>query len=422
MKRLFATLIASILVWACSDNESKTAGATSETTNGFAFRVVDAERAPLAMARVSLYSAADMVKLDSAVADSDGIAHMDLPKEDCYLEGIVGKDSALMAFEPLDTAAAEISLMPAATVILNYNALDSASWSGLDLFLLNTPYSAKCFDDGNLGECVFAHVPAGEFEVVEEKSVGEPVGGLVVHASAGDTSVVVRPRQDSTERDSDNRDSVGRDTSSQDTAARDTTAQDTTIQDTAARDTSAAFVFEDFDDGDSLNNFAKSHPNYGWYVSEIGDAVFTKPSSITEFGQILDSSEERGKYLSVKFDVGDSGMVLIGSHIGEDTAYFDMSSLTAIRVTLRGDGDVSFALEHFEEVEENHFNKALWTTKATGEWTEVEFLPGEEIVMPEAYQVKWDAVSKEIALFSIFMSSGTFLEVDKIEFVGVNLK
>ena len=173
MKRLLATLIASVFVWACSDNESKTAGATSETTNGFAFRVVDAERAPLAMARVSLYSATDMVKLDSAVTDSDGIAHMDLPKEDCYLEGIAGKDSALMAFVPLDTAAAEISLMPAATVILNYNALDSASWSGLDLFLLNTPYSAKCFDDGNLGECVFAHVPAGEFEVVEEKSVGE---------------------------------------------------------------------------------------------------------------------------------------------------------------------------------------------------------------------------------------------------------
>lgn len=409
MKRLLATLIASALMWACSDNASDTAGATSETTNGIAFQVVDAERAPIALARISLYSKADMVKLDSAVTDSDGVAVLAAPEEECYLEGIAGKDSALMAFEPFDTMATEVELLPSASIVVDIGDLDSTALEKMNhLQLMRTPYVAN-FRDGAI---VFAHVPSGIFNVVSGDSV--VIEGVKVDAG-GKVDLKVEPAGTSD-------DDASADTSATDTTAQDSTARDTTERDSIDSDTSTAFIFEDFDDGDSLNNFAKSHPNYGWYVSEIGGAVFTKPSSITEFGQILDSSEERGKFLSVKFDLGDSGMVLIGSHIGEDTAYFDMSSLTAIRVTLRGDGDVSFALEHFEEVEANHFNKALWSVKAIDEWTEFVLKPGEEVLMPEAFQVEFSAVSKEIALFSIFMSSGTFLEVDKIEFVGVNLK
>lgn len=407
MKRLLATLIASALMWACSNNSSDTAGATSETTNGIAFQVVDAERAPIALARISLYSKADMVKLDSAVTDSDGVAVLAAPEEECYLEGIAGKDSALMAFASFDTTVEKVELLPSALIVVNIADLDSASLEKMNnLQLMQTPYAADFCD----GAFVFAHVPAGTFDV----ALGDSVVAEGFEVKAGEEAYLkVEP--------------VASDTgSSTDTSAvKDTTAHDTSgtaATDTSSQETAFTGLFEDFDDGDSLNNFAVSHPNYGWYFTMMGDAVLEKPDSISAFVAALDSSDERGKFLSVKFDLGDSGMVLIGSHIGEDTAYFDMSSLTAIRVTLRGDGDVSFALEHFEEVEKNHFNKALWTTKATDEWTEVEFLPGEEVVKPDAYQVQWDSVSKEIALFSIFASSGTFLEVDKIEFVGVNLK
>lgn len=409
MKRLIATLFASFLFWACSDNASDTAGATSETTNGIAFRVVDADSKPLAMARVSLYSVADMVKQDSAVADSEGVAVFAAPEEDCYLEAIAGSDSSLMAFEPFDTTATEVLLKPASTVVLNYSALDSSLWSGLELFLLNTPYSAKCVDGGDLGECVFAHVPAGEFEIVKGSAVGEEPIGFVVLTLPGDTSIVT--------------------TVPQDTAVVDTTVQDTSdgldtvaVQDTTARDTLPADLFEDFDDGDSLTYYARKHFNYGWYFNVLSEASFVRPDSGSSFVTALDSNVERGYYLSTKFDLGDSGMVLIGSHIGEDTAYFDMSSLAEIRITLRGDGDVYVALEHYMEVEENSFNKALWYVKATEEWTEFVLKPGEEIIMPEAHEVEFNTISKEIALFSIFVSSGTFLEVDKIEFAGVKVE
>lgn len=429
MKRLLATLIASALVWACSDNASETAGATSETTNGIAIRVVDAERAPLALARVSLYSKADMVKLDSAVTDSEGVAVLASPAEECFLEGIAGKDSALMAFEPFDTAAAEVELLPSATVVLRVEDFDSASLEKLrGMYLMQTPYTAD-FRDGTL---LFAHVPAGMFSValgdsVVVENVKVDAGGTlnldmdVAGNSAADTTVAADTSAiaDTTAAV----DTTARDTSvALDTNALDTASLDTNALDTVARDTLPASLFEDFDDGDSLNYFAEKHPNYGWYFNELSGAKFTRPDSVAAFETVLDSSDERGYYLSTKFDLGDSGMVLIGSHIGEDTAYFDMSSLAEIRITLRGDGDVYVALEHYMEVEENSFNKALWYVKATEEWTEFVLKPGEEIIMPEAHEVEFNTISKEIALFSIFVSSGTFLEVDKIEFAGVKVE
>lgn len=425
MKRLLATLIASALVWACSDNASETAGATSETTNGIAFRVVDAERAPLALARVSLYSKADMVKLDSAVTDSEGVAVLASPAEECFLEGIAGKDSALMAFEPFDTAAAEVALLPSASVVVRVGDLDSAVLEKMrGMYLMQTPYAAD-FRDGTL---LFAHVPAGMFSValgdsVVAENVKVDAGGTlnldmdVAGNSAADTTVAADTSAvadttaavDTTARDT----SVALDTNALDTASLDTNALDTTAQ--VARPVS---LFEDFDDGDSLNYFAEKHPNYGWYFNELSGAKFTRPDSLASFAAALDSSDERGYYLSTKYDLGDSGMVLIGTHVGEDSAFYDFSTLEEIRITLRGDGDVMVALEYHEEVVENQFNKALWSVKATGEWTEFVLKPGEEIILPEAYEVEFGSISNGIALFSIFASSGTYLEVDKIELVG----
>lgn len=426
MKRLLATLIASALVWACSDNASGTAGATSETTNGIAFRVVDAERAPLAMARVSLYSKADMVKLDSAVTDSDGVAVVAAPAEECYLEGIAGKDSALMAFELFDTATTEVALQPSASIVVSAEGLDGAR-----LQLARTPYAAKFSN----GEFTFAHVPAGMFDV----ALGDSVIAEKVKVEAGEKFNLRFELPQDTIATVDTTAAVdtvaASDTSAVDTsvvdttASSDTTAQDTVVTldttavlDTTAQNTVPADLFEDFDDGDSITYYARKHSNYGWYFNELSGASFIRPDSGAAFATALDSSVERGYYLSTKFDLGDSGMVLIGTHIGEDTAHFDFSSLKEIRISLRGDGEALIALEHYKETADNQFNKALWSVKPTGEWTEFVLKPGEEIILPSAYEVEFSSISKEVALFSIFVNKGTFLEVDKIEFVGVEME
>ena len=80
---------------------------------------------------------------------------------------------------------------------------------------------------------------------------------------------------------------------------------------------SVEYVFEDFDDGDNLNNLAKTYPNYGWYFNAVGKANFTVPDSAGGFTSALKEDKDYGKYLALKFAI-DSGFVLLGTHLGLD--------------------------------------------------------------------------------------------------------
>ena len=409
--KILDIVLLSFLVVACSDS-GETAGATSETTNGFAFRIVNDHDEALPFARISLYSKSSLKKLDSTVADSIGNAEIDIPDEDCYMEGIAGADSSFMAFENLDTAASEFRLSSSASLMIRVGEADFTTIERLhNVSLLNTPYFAEYSD----GMFVFNHVPSGFYELLLNDSS--------VHKIELKSGESLDMAYDSIEVNLSKTDSLGDDSTLADTldAGSESLGADSINTDSSNTDNlsdySGVFLFEDFDDGDSLNNFAANHPNYGWYFSEMKGATFERPLEDDAFVTALDSSEEFGYYLSTRFSIGDSGMVLIGTHIGEDSLYYDMSSLKSIRVSMRGDCNVSIALEHYEQVSEKQFNKALWMTLATDEWTVAEFFPGDEIIMENAYQVDFATVSNGIALFSIFATSGTFLEIDKIEFV-----
>ena len=178
------------------------------------------------------------------------------------------------------------------------------------------------------------------------------------------------------------------------------------------------YVFEDFDDGDSLNNLAKTYKNYGWYKIASGTATWIKPDSAGGFGSAIVDGD-RGKYLSLQFDLGDSGYVLLGTHLGLDTGYYDLSALTAIRMKVRGDCDFSFALEHYKDLGDNNFQKSLWHATADTTWKEIVFRPGNEKLNASVYQVEWKNIAREIGFMSIFASSGSYLEIDEIVFEGV---
>lgn len=391
MKRLLAALTLPLLVWACSGSESGTAGATSETTNGIALRVADVRQQPLARARINLYSKVGLAKLDSTVTDESGMAFLQIPAEDCYLEGIAGGDSSLMVWNDFETSSDEIILKPAASIVILADGLDSGEkW----MSLAATPYSVQLVD----GAYVFAHVPAGEFKLLHGDDY---VAQIIVDAgdtiSIGKTAHVLEP--DIPDENPD-------------TSA---VAPDSIVLDSAG-----IFVFEDFEDGDSLNNLAKYYPNHGWYFTTMADAQWIRPGAKESFSVALDSSDEQGRFLSTQFDTGDSGMVILGSHLGTDSSYFDLSGLTAVRLTYRSDCDFSVALEHFEAVGPNVFNKSLWSVEASEQWTEVTLKPGDERVAPAINQLEWGDVSKEVALFSIFVQQGSFLQVSRIVFVGVN--
>ncbi|MBR6943728.1 MAG: hypothetical protein IKH55_11955 [Fibrobacter sp.] len=371
MKRFFATMLLTTFFWACTESNPELTGATSETTNGIAFIVVDASHTPVANARIKLYSKETISVIDSAATNSLGEAHFDTVISDGFIEGIAGNDSSLMVWEPLDTNQTRISLLPAASITVRTGAAE-ADYAKLyeTIALQSTPYAAT--RNGN--EYVFSRVPAGTFDIV-----------------AGDSLIAT------------------------------VSLENGTTADTLFRmpGITQEFVFEDFEDGDSLNNIAKTVPNYGWYFNASNDAKWITPDSSNKFATAI-SGDEHGKYISLKFALGDSGFVLLGTHIGLDTGYYDLSKLTAVRLKVRGDCEFSVALEHFKDIGNNKFRKALWKSKASEDWHEIVIRPGNETLESESYQVRFSEIAKEIGLFSIFVSSGTFLQIDEIVFEGMN--
>ena len=385
----------------CSDSGSETAGATSETTNGIAVVAFDGAHKPIPQARVTLYqrpSAASaesrsgdvtvqevtqflpsyVSALETASADDSGMVQFETQIDQCqnarcYVEGIAGEDSSLMVWTTLKTADSmtnEIELLPSVSLTVRTGAAASDSTVLRSVVMLDaTPYWAK--NDGS--EFVFSHVPAGLYTVLADN---QPVADVSLDAGATVDTLVRIPEM------------------------------------------TREYVFEDFDDGDSLNNLAKEYPNYGWYYMPHKGASFESPDSAGGFaGALVDGAS--GKYLSLKYTIEDSGYVMLGTHLGLDSGYYDLSALSAVRMRVRGDCMFAVALEHYREIEYNNYNKALWFAKAGEEWTELVLRPGKETLDDKNYQVAWDEISNEIGIFSIFIYNGSRLEIDEIVFEGV---
>jgi len=366
----------------CSDSGSETAGATSETTNGIAVIAFDGAHKPIPQARVTLYQrpdiGANISALETASADDSGMVQFETQIDQCqnarcYVEGIAGEDSSLMVWTTLkkaDSMTNEIELLPSVSLTVRTGAAASDSTVSRSVVMLDaTPYWAK--NDGN--EFVFSHVPAGLYTVLADN---QPVADVSLDAGATVDTLVRIPEM------------------------------------------TREYVFEDFDDGDSLNNLAKDYPNYGWYYMPHKGASFESPDSAGGFaGALVDGAS--GKYLSLKYTIEDSGYVMLGTHLGLDSGYYDLSALSAVRMKIRGDCMFAVALEHYREIENNNYNKALWFAKAGEEWTELVLRPGKETLDAKNYQVAWDEISNEIGIFSIFIYNGSRLEIDEIVFEGV---
>ena len=388
----------------CSDSGSETAGATSETTNGIAIVAFDGAHMPIPQARVTLYQRLGDVTaerlsegmtppvvsqffpsyvtaLETATADDSGMVQFETELDQCqnarcYVEGIAGEDSSLMVWTKLDavdSTADEIELLPSVTLTVRTGAAASDSIVSRSVVKLDaTPYWAK--NDGN--DFVFSHVPAGLYTIVANTL---PVGDISLDAG---------------------------------------TSVDTLLW---FQELTHEYVFEDFDDGDNLNNLAKTYPNYGWYYLPHKGASFESPDSVGGFAGALVDDGAGGKYLSLKYAIQDTAYVMLGTRLGLDTGYYDLSALTALRLKVRGDCMFAVALEHYRQLENNNYNKALWIATANDEWTELVLRPGDELLDDKNYQVAWDEISTEIGIFSIFIYNGTRLEIDEIVFEGIQI-
>ena len=405
MKRVVECFIFGVaLLVGCTEKGNDAAGATSETTNGIAIVAFDGAHKPIPQARVTLYQRAGFTPaespsedvniqeqsqflpshvsaLETATADDSGMVQFETELDQCqnarcYVEGIAGEDSSLMVWTKLDavdSTADEIELLPSVTLTVRTGAAASDSIVSRSVVMLDaTPYWAK--NDGS--EFVFSHVPAGLYTLLADD---QPVAAVSLDAG---------------------------------------TSVDTLVR---FQELTREYVFEDFDDGDSLNNLAKTYKNFGWYYMPHKGAVFESPDSASGFAGALVDDGAGGKYLSLKYAVQDTAYVMLGTHLGLDSGYYDLSELSAVRLKVRGDCDFAVALEHYRQIENNNYNKALWMVSANDEWTDLVLHPGKEVLDRENYQVSWGEISNEIGIFSIFIYNGTRLEIDEIVFEGIQI-
>jgi hypothetical protein len=405
MKRVVECFIFGVaLLVGCTEKGNDAAGATSETTNGIAIVAFDGAHKPVPQARVTLYQRSGAVPVESpsedvniqdvrqflpshvsaletATADDSGMVQFGTELDQCqnarcYVEGIAGEDSSLMVWTKLDAAdsiADEIELLPSVTLTVRTGAAASDSIVSRSVVMLDaTPYWAQ--NDGS--EFVFSHVPAGLYTLLADD---QPVAAVSLDAG---------------------------------------TSVDTLVR---FQELTREYVFEDFDDGDSLNNLAKTYKNFGWYYMPHKGAVFESPDSASGFAGALVDDGAGGKYLSLKYAVQDTAYVMLGTHLGLDSGYYDLSALSAVRLKVRGDCDFAVALEHYRQIENNNYNKALWMGTANDEWTDLVLHPGKEVLDSENYQVSWGEISNEIGIFSIFIYNGTRLEIDEIVFEGIQI-
>ena len=405
MKRVVECFIFGVaLLVGCTEKGNDAAGATSETTNGIAIVAFDGAHKPVPQARVTLYQRAGFTPaespsedvniqeqsqflpshvsaLETATADDSGMVQFGTELDQCqnarcYVEGIAGEDSSLMVWTKLDavdSTADEIELLPSVTLTVRTGAAASDSIVSRSVVMLDaTPYWAK--NDGS--EFVFSHVPAGLYTLLADD---QPVAAVSLDAG---------------------------------------TSVDTLVR---FQELTREYVFEDFDDGDSLNNLAKTYKNFGWYYMPHKGATFESPDSAGGFAGALVDDGAGGKYLSLKYAIQDTAYVMLGTHLGLDSGYYDLSALSAVRLKVRGDCDFAVALEHYRQIENNNYNKALWMGTANDEWTDLVLHPGKEVLDRENYQVSWGEISNEIGIFSIFIYNGTRLEIDEIVFEGIQI-
>lgn len=400
MKRVVECFIFGVaLLVGCTEKGNDAAGATSETTNGIAIVAFDGAHKPIPQARVTLYQRSGAVPVESpseditqflpshvsaletATANDSGMVQFETRLDECqnarcYVEGIAGEDSSLMVWTKLkakDSTTNEIELLPSVSLTVRTGAAASDSIVARSVVMLDaTPYWAK--NDG--GDFVFSHVPAGLYTVLADD---QPVADVSLDAGA-----------------------------SVDTLMR-------------IQELTREYVFEDFDDGDNLNNLAKTYKNFGWYYMPHKGATFESPDSAGGFAGALVDDGAGGKYLSLKYAIQDTGYVMLGTHLGLDSGYYDLSALSAVRLKVRGDCDFAVALEHYRQIENNNYNKALWMGTANDEWTDLVLHPGKEVLDSENYQVSWGEISNEIGIFSIFIYNGTRLEIDEIVFEGIQI-
>lgn len=365
---VFCLLMSFGILLSCG--REKHAGSTTEATNGLSLVVRGNDGKPLVGARATTFESSTLQRRQTVITDKRGMALFEKDSVPLHLE-VLNQDSSSMAWMALPASdTLTMTLTSSAVLTIVADSSDSASSSVLKLE--GTPYEAK----GVKGIYRFPHLPHGAY-LLSYQSM--PVAAVNLEAGHDlDTTV-----------------NVGHLVSS--------------------------VMLDDFEDQDHYHLLAQQNGSQGWYFVGKDQTAWILPTGRTDYSQAIEATEQRSsRSLHLQFNIAPgSNFLLMGTYLGADLSHFDLSAMKSIHMRVRGNARFEIAVEQPNELSEGILRKSVWRDSAQMEWQERIFYPQDVILDSTWGQIPFAESADSLALFSIFLRSGTDLWIDDIWFEGV---
>lgn len=346
----------------CSDERS--AGASTETTNGFTGQAFDSQGDPLVGARVSIWDPRGDRLLGQTLSDPDG--RWRVPGIESPIVGIqVATSDGNEGLWSGGHRTLQDSTIP---LVVRTARLSS-------LRLVNQKLSRLAGTPWRTTDGLFRSVPPGAFSVLSDTSASSfPVGSVQLVPDIAESL--------------------------------------STVAD-------SGLLVEDFDDGDSTWIYGPIRDNSARWFTQVSPsgAALLKPLSAesTATGGMVETGAFRGRSLRIRYFAADTGSFAQAGIYFRGT--LDLSALRSIRIKAKGNGVLRFGLWGHGA----GGTRALWQATPESAWKEYVFRPGSE--MPSGPSdpplTTFEAIKPRVFLLMIQAYGGSELWVDDIRFDGI---
>lgn len=346
----------------CSDE--RTAGASTETTNGFSGQTLDADGHPAIGARVRIWDPQGDRILAEATSGPDG--HWTVPGIEAPVVGI-----------QVSTADDKEGAWKGGQRTLrdSTNPLVVRTSAFASLLVVNQKLSRLAGTPWRTTDGLFRSVPPGSFSILSDTSATSfPTGSIRLAPEAAESLATARD---------------------------------------------SGLLVEDFDDGDSTWIYGPVRDNSARWFTQVSPsgAALLKPLSAesTATPGMVRTGAYRGRSLRMQYYVADTGA------FAQAGIYFrgllDLSALRSLRVKAKGNGILRMGLYGWGI----EGKRVQWQVSPDSVWREYTFRPGSEMASgpSDPPRTTFEDLKPRVFLVMIQAYGGSELWIDDIRFDGI---
>lgn len=358
---LLAGMFLAATITGCADERS--AGASTETTNGFSGQALDSDGAPAVGARVRIWDPQGDLLLGQATSGPDG--RWRVPGIDAHLVGI--EVTTADNLEGVWRGGHMIQKDTTNLLVVRTGAFSS-------LRMVNQNFSRLAGTPWRTTDGLFRSLPPGSFTVLADTSSRSfPVGSVRVAPATSDSMVAVRD---------------------------------------------SGLLMDDFDDGDSTWTYGPVRGNVvRWFTQVSPGATLRKPlyAESTATPGMVDTGAYRGRSLRIQYWVPDTGSY------AQTGIYFrgplDLSVLRSIRIKAKGNGILRMGLNGYGA----SGTRVQWQLALDSTWKEYVLRPGSEMAPgpSDPPRTNFQDIAPAAYTFIIQAYRGSEFWVDDIRFDGI---